>query len=712
MTDASPLPALDLVCFGPPTARLGGREPPADVLWRKHLGLLIYLALSPDRTRSRDHLLGLLWPEKAEPHARHSLNEAMRRLRVGLGTDRLRTRGDTITLDDSGLQVDALRFAALAGERPAEAARLLRGDFLEGFIVEDAPAFEEWAAQERLRWRARGADVLISHGEAALSAGRLDDAGEAALQALKLEPHSEPAARLRLRALALRGDTAGALAWYHQFTEQLSKEVGERPGRELEALAERIRTRSWHPAPAPPAEVPIPLVGDAALQSRAFHVIAEAMSGVPRTLAVIAGQGLGKTRLIHECLTRAALDGALTVLATPLEQDHDAPWSTLRALARAGLAAAPGIAATAPEALAVLAAVVPELGDRAQRAPADQGEVAAALARLLEAVAEERPLVVAVDDAHFADRVTLEGLGAALPAVHRVPLALVFSCLPEPERGPSALVRLRGEVGRRLPGDSVRLEPLGQEDILRLVTALAPWCTTAEMRDRLARRVGFETGGSPFLVVTLLQALARASTMRGDVLEWPRRGSTIDSPLPISVPDLVRMAVVARVSVLDAADLLLLRAASVGGAALDPEVLSRTAGLAPEAVEAGLARLERAGLIVNDGRRYAFAAPLIAEVVSGECLTAGQRRSLRLRTAEALARREEMDARLLRVELLSQVGPDEAVFTDALAVAEAALDTGAVRSGRRALAAAERAVGDAVGAQPRLAELRRRLGSA
>ena len=135
-----------------------------------------------------------------------------------------------------------------------------------------------------------------------------------------------------------------------------------------------------------------------------------------------------------------------------------------------------------------------------------------------------------------------------------------------------ALVRLRGEVGRRLPGDSVRLEPLGQDDVLRLVTALAPWCSTTEMRDRVTRRVAFETGGNPFLAVTLLQALTRASTMRGDVIEWPRRGSTIDSPLPISVPDLVRMAVVARVSVLDAADLLLLRAASVSGSALDPEV--------------------------------------------------------------------------------------------------------------------------------------------
>lgn len=709
---AAASPALDLVCFGPPTARLAGHEPPADVLWRKHLGLLIYLALSPDRTRSRDHLLGLLWPEKPQAQARHSLNEAVRRLRAGLGPDRLQTRGDTITLEGGALQVDVLRFASLSGERPRDAVALLRGDFLEGFTLDDAPAFEDWAAQERGRWRARGVDVLVSCGEAALSAGRMDDAVDAGLRALALEPHSEPAARLRLRALALRGDAAGALAWYHEFVDRLSREVGERPGREFEALAERVRTQSWHRPAAPPQAAPVPLVGDEELRCRAFGVIREAMAGMPRTLAIVAGPGLGKTRLLQECLARAALEGAVTVVATPIEQDHDAPWSTLRALARAGLATAPGSAATPPEALAVLAAVVPELSGRAQRAPADRGEVAAALARLLEAVVEERPLVVAVDDAHFADGVTLEGLGAALAAVRRGPLVLLFSCLPEAERGPAALVRLRGEVGRRLPGDSVRLGPLGSDDVQQLVAALAPWCTTAEMRERLARRVQFETGGNPFFVVTLLQALARAATMRGDVLAWPRRGSTIDSPLPISVPDLVRMGVVARVSALEAADLQLLRAASVGGAALDPDVLSRTTGLAAAAIEDGLSRLERAGLIANDGRRYAFAAPLIADVVSAECLTAGQRRALRFRTAEALAGREDMEARVLRVELLARVGPEESVLAEAVALAEAALATGALRSARRALTAAEAAAGDAAGAHRYLADLHRRLEGA
>jgi hypothetical protein len=334
------------------------------------------------------------------------------------------------------------------------------------------------------------------------------------------------------------------------------------------------------------------------------------------------------------------------------------------------------------------------------------------LARLLGAAAEERPLVLALDDAHFADGVTLEGLGAAMAAAPHGPLALVFSCLPGADRGPPALMRLRGEVGRRLAGDSVRLAALAAQDVRRMVEVLAPWCTEDETRQRLTRRVMFETGGSAFLAVTLLQALARASTMREDVLAWPRPGATIDSPLPISVPDLVRMAVVARVSALDPEDLQLLRAASIAGPGLDPGVLERTSGLSGTTVEQGLVRLERAGLVANDGRRYAFTAPLIAEVVSGECLTAGQRRSLRVRTADALADRPDMDARVLRVELLSRVGPEGTAFGDAVVIAEEAIGAGAVRSARRALAAAEQAAGETAGARERVAALRRRLEGA
>jgi DNA-binding SARP family transcriptional activator len=714
VTEAPRLARLELVCFGPPTARLGGGPPPADVVWRKHLGLLIYLALSPDRTRTREHLTGLFWPEKPEQRARHSLNEAVRRLRARLGAERLQTKGDTYTLNEDGLEVDVSRFAALAPTRPADAVTVLRGDFLEGFGLEDAPGFEEWAARERTKWRARGAAALVAAGEAALASGRLPEAEEAALRALDLEPHGEAGARLRLRAVALRGDTAGALAAYHGFSDRLRAEVGEVPSRSLQELAQRIRDRTWHRVSNPAVEPAAPLVGRKEVQDVAFRVMEEAMAGAPRTLVLLGAPGFGKTRLVSECLSRAALDGAVTVSVTPLESDHDAPWSSLRALGRAGLSSAPGSAATDPEALAILGAVFSDPGERSAHPPGDHGEVASALTRLLSAVADDQPLVVAVDDAHFADGATLDALGAAMGGMRRGPVLLVLACLAEADRAPPALMRLRSEVGRRLPGDTIRLDALEAADVGTLVDVLAPWCREEDTRERLARRVHFESGGSPFLVVTLLQALTRASTMREDVLAWPRRGETIDSPLPISVPDLVRMAVVVRVSELAADDVALLRAASVAGEAFDLDVLCKTSGLTDQALNESLVRLERSGLVTCDGRRYAFAAPLIAEVVRQACLTPGQRRALRKETAEALAGRGDMEARVLRLELLSQVAPDDAVLAEALAIADDAITAAAVRSAKRALAAAERtAASGTVTHVPaaRLASLRQRLES-
>jgi len=113
-------------------------------VWRKHLALLMYLALSPDTTRARSHLIGLLWAESTEDKARRSLNEAVRRLRAALGDARLITRGEALQLNGQALEVDVQEFGSLCGDGQLRALELLRGDFLEGFHVDEAPAFDSW----------------------------------------------------------------------------------------------------------------------------------------------------------------------------------------------------------------------------------------------------------------------------------------------------------------------------------------------------------------------------------------------------------------------------------------------------------------------------------------------------------------------------------------------------------------------------------------
>jgi len=678
MPDA--LPSLELKCFGPPTARLAGGDPPPDVLWRKHLALLIYLALSPQHTRTRDHLLGLLWPEKTQDKARHSLNEAVRRLRAGLGSERLVSEGETLRLSGAALDVDALR-----------STELTEGDFLEGFGLGDAPAFEDWAAAQRSKFRAAGVESLLKQGEAALGENRLRRAREAGRRALALDSSSEMAASLLMRAAALAGDATAALAVYHQFRERLREDMGEDPGQELQALAERIRTRKWRRASAQMADIDPPLVGRSDVYATAFALLEEALKSGGRCLVISGDPGMGKTRLINECAERLALAGAVVVRARPLESDHDSKWSTLRLLARSGLAAMPGAAGADPRALGVLAGLVPELAERFEPAAAqDAGDVSAALASLLGAVAEEQPVGVLLDEAHLADGNTVAALEAAARSLGAAPVILVLAVDPSASTIPRELLRLMGEVGRGVRGASVRLDPFGTDDMRDLVAALAAWCEGPEQVERLARRITFEAGGNPLYAVTLLRGLDRTTTLKEDLVSWPPQAATMEGALPFTMPQLANMAVVARVAELDEESQAVLKAASITGVALDLPLIAALAESPLERVEEVLDLLEQRRLVVYDGTRYTFSAALIPQVIRGECITSGQRRRLRKRAIEALQARGDLESRVLLAELRAKVEPDDAAFGDAVEIARTAHEDGSLRTAQRALAAAAR----------------------
>lgn len=693
-------PRLELICFGPPTARIDGRPAGPEVLWRKHLALLIYLAFSPGRRRSREHMLGLLWPEKGQEHARHSLNEAVRRLRVSLGAGRIISERDTLALNLDGLSVDAL------DRGPG------RAEFLEGFILADAPPFEEWAAAERARLRASSVAALVAEGEAALAASDSGAVREAGWSALTLDPYAEPAARLLVRAAALDGDEAGALRVYHDFAERL-RLLGEGPSRDLAALADRIRHHRWRRASPAHATAPLPLVGRGAVHRAVFAELGRAPDAGLRVLAMVGAPGAGKSRLLSACLERLVLDGVAVFAAHPLERDQDIQWSVLRSLMRDGLATIPGVMGTDPVALAALAALVPQLAEQvAPRGPLDHAQAAQALASLLRSVADERPVAIAIDDAEWADGATLGALHAAAELVTPLPVTILLSSAePRPETSRELLALYR-DIGRSLPGQVVVLQPFTESDMEQLVRALAPWCRGDHDRDRLIRRLMVETGGDPFLAVTLLGGLQEVAGLRDDAMSWPPAQYTMDSPLPMAMPPLVRSALLARAGRLDPDSLAVLKAASTLGPVVDERLVAAMTELGPTAIEGALAALEERRFFQFTGERYVFAAPLIAEVTRQECLTPGQVRRYRGRAIEALAGREDCESRVLHAELRAVMAPGPEVFEEAAAVVRQALAAEMPRAARRALAAAERALAAAPGAGGvELASLRAQLNA-
>src|SRR5207253_8247152 len=107
------MPTVFCRVLGPVRVTVAGADAPAELLWRKPLALLVYLARSPRRSRTREHLVGLLWSDRDEQQARHSLSEALRVLRRVLGDDAVRVEVDQVRLSADAVALDCDRFAEL-----------------------------------------------------------------------------------------------------------------------------------------------------------------------------------------------------------------------------------------------------------------------------------------------------------------------------------------------------------------------------------------------------------------------------------------------------------------------------------------------------------------------------------------------------------------------------------------------------------------------
>ncbi|MFQ5550881.1 MAG: winged helix-turn-helix domain-containing protein, partial [Gemmatimonadales bacterium] len=114
--------------LGPVEVEIDGSTPPVELMWRKNLGLLIYLVRHPDRVHARDHLMGLLWGEKEDRPARHSLREAIRVLRKCLWPELIVTEGDSVRVVPGEFVTDVAEFdSAVRDSNWLDAAGFVRG---------------------------------------------------------------------------------------------------------------------------------------------------------------------------------------------------------------------------------------------------------------------------------------------------------------------------------------------------------------------------------------------------------------------------------------------------------------------------------------------------------------------------------------------------------------------------------------------------------
>jgi DNA-binding SARP family transcriptional activator len=623
--------------LGPVEVSVDGGAAPAELLWRKNLALLLYLARSPRRARTREHLIGLLWPDKDESSGRHSLNEALRVIRKAAGEDALDTAAGQIRIGLHAVRLDAddLELRMTQGAW-AEAAAIVAGEFLEGFALPGSDGFEDWLGTERRHWRAQSTRVLLGHSETLLRQGRADAALEVARRADAADPGHELVARAVMSACAVLGDSGAALEHFARFTEHRARENGSGPGAETRQLAERIRTagggRARHViAPAPGGERRrAPLVGRAGELEDLLAPWERCRGGGGATALLLLGDdGTGKTRLLEEFLARVRLSGATTALVRAVEGDGEQPGNGLLGLARGGMLEARGLSAASPDAIGWFAARIPEWGERFSHAdPGPQHDMVASFGAVLGASLGEGPVVLAVDDAHWVDRVSLVALLAALRDHAHAALGIVLCARAQPPR--PELDELRRRMGTDVPGSAVVLGPLGRDAL----GALAAWALPGydpTALERVVRRVGSDSAGLPLLAVELLSAVAHGLDLARSATAWPEPLHTLSQTMPGNLPDSVVAAIRIGFRRLSAEAQLVLAAAAVLEDRNTEAALAGATGLEAARTAAALDELEWQRWLEADARGYAFVARVAGVVIARDMVTPGQRHRLRTR---------------------------------------------------------------------------------
>jgi DNA-binding SARP family transcriptional activator len=336
--------------------------------------------------------------------------------------------------------------------------------------------------------------------------------------------------------------------------------------------------------------------------------------------AILGPAGVGKSRLAHECLQTIG-DRATVLRGRCLDYGEGITFWALGEMvkARAGILESDGpVAATAKLARAVeaveddpaerqwlMARLAPlvGLGSTGQAAKAERAEVFAAWRRFLEAVAAHGPLVLVIEDLHWADEALLDFFAYLMEWATNLPLLLVCTARPElNERAP-------GWGGGQQNATTIALGPLSDPDIGRLLAALLNQpLVPAELQAALLARAG----GNPLYA----EEFVRLVTDRG-LLERHGRGLRLVKDAEIPVPGTVQALIAARLDALDAERKALLLDAAVVGQVFWSGVVAAMGQREESMARERLQELTRQGF-VRPARRSSVAGQ--AEYVFGHVL--------------------------------------------------------------------------------------------
>jgi DNA-binding CsgD family transcriptional regulator len=339
--------------------------------------------------------------------------------------------------------------------------------------------------------------------------------------------------------------------------------------------------------------------------------------------ALIEGEaGIGKSSLLEGARERGIVAGMTVLYARGGELEHEFAWGVVRQLFDRQLASASGRHRDAL--LADSASLArPALGVEAGPPVAAEASFSAlhGLYWLALNLAQQAPVLLAIDDLHWADRPSLRYVLHLVPRITDLPILLVVAARPvgsEPTTDAELLARLAAEPAFEL----VRPAPLTEAACVTLVRGRL----SAEADDEFCAACYEMSRGNPFLVCALIDALAS---------EGPVPTAAGAAHVRRITPNAVSRSVLVRLATLPAGALALARAIAVFGARAEFRRARRLADLEPDDAAAIARALIRARIIRGEGS-VEFVHPLVRAAVYAD-LSAAERGRWHERAVELLA---------------------------------------------------------------------------
>jgi DNA-binding SARP family transcriptional activator/tetratricopeptide (TPR) repeat protein len=373
----------------------------------------LYLILEPGKSVSRKRLASLLWPRVSETARDHRLRQTILQLKKA---------GFFVTADRNNLvcapsnpRSDIAEFAGTLADLIGSHTSL---EFLPGYSPSFSEPFRDWVDGQRDDAHAVVTGRLVAELNAARAKGDWSACDRFARQCRALDPFNESAVLAQAEASAMRGGKTQAVELLDRFLADIGS---DNPNLRLSATMLRKRITDRIPERSPVTARECAFVGRDQEMETLISALVSARRGKGGARLVRGEAGIGKTRLASELMKFAMLEGVQTCRTSCRRSDVDRPLSIFVDLVPQ-LSELRGALGCSQESMAVLKGLT-EFDDRASFSTLSVDDSMSAHARtraalfdLFDAIAEERTILIVVDDVQWLDASSVRLLTDLLPS--------------------------------------------------------------------------------------------------------------------------------------------------------------------------------------------------------------------------------------------------------------------------------------------------------